>query len=380
MAAVKGPRSFGVEEEYLLLDATTGAPVNLAAELIQATPELSEQTEREYFSSQLETATPICWEGDQAEEALRQFRRTVSQAASSQGVVLAGTGLPPVGGDAVGTVTPKPRYRLIEAEMRGAAEHQYATGTHVHVEVPSPDAGVEVLVRIARWVPALLAMTANSPLWCGETTGFGSWRHIMGRLWPVPGYPAGLLDAADYRRAVTQLIDTGVIPDAGMLTWVARLSDNYPTVELRIADAQLDAGDAVAFAVIVRALVDRALTEAEQGIARPRYAPAMVDGANWRAARNGLGSELIDPLTAESLPAFGFLERMLDTVEAELAECGDRARVDRYLQRLRREGNPAERQLATFEAGGVDGLLALYRTAATAATAATRYSDSTEDK
>ncbi len=370
VAAVNTPRSFGVEEEYLLLDAAAGVPVDRAAELIRATPELGDQTEREYFSSQLETATPVCREAEEAEAALRRFRRTVSRAAAARGVVLAGTGLPPVGGDAVGTVTPKPRYRLIAAQMRSAAEHQYATGTHVHVEVPSPDAGVDVLARLARWAPALLALTANSPLWCGERTGFASWRHVMGRSWPVAGYPQGFADAEEYHRAVARLIDTGVVPDAGLLTWVARLSHSYPTVELRIADAQLEAGDAVAVAVIVRALVDRALRESEDGRARPRYTPALVDGANWVAARNGLGSELIDPLTAESLPAFDLVERMLGTVETELDRFGDRARVERYVRRRRDEGDPASRQLAAFDDAGIAGVLDLYRGAEPAAAAA----------
>ncbi len=357
------PRSFGVEEEYLLLDATSGTPVNSAAEVILATPELGEKTEREFLSSQLETATPICHQAEEAEEVLAAFRRTVAEAAASCGVVLAGTGLPPLGGETVATVTPKPRYQLIASETRNVAKHQYSTGTHVHVEVPSPDAGVEVLARLARWAPALLAMTANSPLWCGEPTGFASWRHVMGLSWPVAGYPQGFEDGEDYALSVAALIDSGVVPDAGMLSWVARLSANYPTVELRIADSQLEAADAVAFATIVRALVDRALTETERGEDRPRYRPGTVNGADWIAARNGMGSELIDPLRERSMPAFELVEHMLCTVEEELDRFGDRERVERFVQRLRDEGDPATRQLAAFESEGVEGVLGLYRMA-----------------
>lgn len=223
-------RSFGVEEEYLLLDDTTGAPVNMAAELIRAMPDLQNQTEREYFSSQLETATPICRDADAAEAALSRLRTGAALVAAERGVVLAGTGLPPVGGDTIGTVTPRPRYRMIESEMRSAAAHQYGTGTHVHVEIPSREAGIDVLARLARWAPTLLALTANSPLWCGRPTGFASWRHIMGRSWPVNGYPTGFSDAAEYEFAVAQLIGTGIVPDSAMLSWAIRLSaDTQPS-------------------------------------------------------------------------------------------------------------------------------------------------------
>ncbi|MCA0378154.1 MAG: YbdK family carboxylate-amine ligase [Actinobacteria bacterium] len=354
-------RTFGIEEEYLLLDAATGDPTDSAAELILATPELGEQTEREYFSSQLETSTSICHEADEAEASLSRFRSIVAQAADRCGVVLAGTGLPATGGETVGTVTPKPRYRRIETEIRGVGAHQYLTGTHVHVAVPSSDAGVEVIARIARWVPALLALTANSPLWCGEPTGFASWRHIMALTMPVAGFPQTFADGAAYEQAVARLIDSGVILDTGLVSWVIRLSSHYPTVELRIADSQLRAADAVAFAALVRALVDRALSDFAAGIERPIVTPGLVNGADWIAARNGLSSDLVDPVTAERLPAFEFIDRMLGTVEGELDYFGDRSRIDRYLKYLREQGTPASRQLAAFGSGGVASLLSLYR-------------------
>lgn len=357
-------RAFGVEEEYLLLDAVTGEPTNKAAEVIRALSRLDSRVEHEYFSSQVETSTPICFEAEEAQSALVDSRRMAAGAAADLGVVIAGSGLPPVGGDVVGAVTPTARYRRIEADMRGVAEHQYVTGTHVHVEVPSADAGVEVLSRIARWAPALLACTANSPLWCGEPTGFRSWRHIMDLTSPISGYPQSFDSGEDYERAVSNLIETGVILDTGLIDWVARLSNNYPTVEVRIADAQLNASDSVAFATIIRALVEHALRATENGEPRPNCTQGLVNGANWIAARNGLGSELIDPLTVEVLPAFQFVERMLDYVDAELTRFGDRSRVEDYLNTLRADGDPASRQLAAFAAGGVSELLELYASVA----------------
>lgn len=352
-------RTFGVEEEYLLLDLESGRPADRAAEIIRQLPRHRERADREFFSSQLETATAVCLHAAEAEAALRDFRTTASRAAASHGVVLAGTGLPPVGGDAVGTVTPKPRYREIEAEVRSVAEHQYVTGTHVHVAVPSRDAGVDVIARLARWAPALIALTANSPLWCGKPTGFASWRHIKSLAWPLSGYPPEFRDGADYSRAIDQLVASGILVDPGLVTWVARLSEQYPTIELRIADAQLDASDAVAFAVLVRALVETAL--AEGGSERPRLAQGVLNGAIWMAARNGLESELVDPLLADPLPAFELVERMVASVRPALLRFGDVDRVEGYVERLRKSGSPAQQQLRRFTSLGIDGVLDLYR-------------------
>lgn len=361
MTRSTSPRAFGIEEEYQILDPEQGTPQCLAAEVILGMPEaVRSRASREYLSSELETSTPICHDAAEAEAALTEFRDAAASACMASGALLAGTGLPPDGGEIVGTVTPKPRYLHIEAEMRHAGRHQYATGTHVHVEVPSQDAGVEVVARIAQWSPTLVALTANSPFWCGVPTGFASWRHLMARNWPAAGYP-DFENSADYARTVADLIATGVVPDAGMLSWAIRLSANYPTVELRIADTQLSAGDTVAFAAIVRALVDRALSDAERGIDRPRYGAGMVEGGNWMAARDGLGSDLIDPLRAERLPAFELVDRMLGTVEARLREYGDHGRVDAYLRALLERGEPAAQQLTAFTASEIDGVLKLYR-------------------
>ncbi|UOQ56189.1 glutamate--cysteine ligase [Leucobacter allii] len=371
------PRTFGVEEEYLLLHAADGTPADRAAQLVRDLAEHGEDADREFFASQLETATPVCRTAAEAEAALTGFRARLAREAEHRGVVLAGTGLPPAGGEEAGTVTPQQRYRLIGEELGEAAAHQYVTGTHVHVAVPSSDAGVEVLARLARWAPALVALTANSPVWCGAETGFAAWRQIMNRSWPVSGYPPEFADGAAYERAIAQLVESGILIDSGIVTWEARLSQRFPTVELRIADAQLEAGEAVSFAVLVRALVEHALRDAAAGRARPEIAAGLVDGAVWKAARNGLDGELVDPLTARSLPAFDLVDLMIAEAQAELTEFGDFPRIERYVGRLRREGGPARRQLARFRERGMAGLLELYREgmgigAPTAARAAAR--------
>lgn len=355
------PRRFGVEEEYLLLSESDGAPVDRAEETIGTLPEHGDTASREFFASQLETATGICTSAAQAEHELREFRRTAAAAAAARGAIVAGSGLPPVGGDVVGTVTPETRYRAIDQEMRAAGAYQYVTGTHVHVEVPSRDAGVAVLRHLARWAPALLAMTANSPVWCGEATGFASWRSIMSRNWPLTSYPPEFFDGADYDASIAALVESGVLLDSGLVTWLARLSERYPTVELRIADAQLSPREAVDFAVVVRALVERALHDIEHGLDHSRIAPGLLDGAIWNAARNGLETTLVDPVAGESLPAFDLLERMIEQVRPELVRFGDMPRVEHMLVRLREEGSPARRQIARFAERGIAGLLELYR-------------------
>lgn len=356
----KALRRFGVEEEFLLLDRTSGAPVNKASEVQEAAQSAGLRLDREFLSCQVETATPVCTTAQEALQPLLEFRRAVSQVAHGLSAVLAGSGLPPVGEDIKGGVTDLKRYHQISAMLGKTGWHYYSTGMHIHVEIPNADAGIEVINAVARWMPALLALSANSPIWMGETTGFASWRHTQAMSWPVSNYPPFFDSADHYNRTVDQLVKSQIIPDSGVVNWPVRLSHRFPTVEFRFADSQLRAGDSVALALIVRALTEKALRNAAAGRTRAQMEHAMVTGAMWCAARDGLAHTLVYPVTGDQVPALEFVDLMRASITDELAYFGDTEEVDRYLERRKSDGGPAQVQLRTLESAGVTGVLALF--------------------
>lgn len=360
MAAVstRAPR-FGVEEEYLLLDAESGLPSDGAEELIEALPGL--RAEHEFFHCQLETATPICERADEARDALGGFRSAAAAAAEELGLVLAGTGLPPVGGEEPGRVVSKPRYLEIADSARGSVARYYSTGAHVHVEVPSRDAGVQAIARFARWSPTLAALAANSPVYLGERTGYASWRYLLTQQWPTSGYPPVFADGSEYRSVVAGLVRAGALVDTALVNWSIRLSERFPTIELRTADAQLESEDAIALAMIFRALAARGLHEYELGELPTYPQPDLLRGAHWLAARDGLRGRLFDPLDGEPRPAFQLVDAMLEHAADELSAAGDAELVERFVARRRTDRGPAQQQLEAWESDGVAGLLALYR-------------------
>lgn len=356
--------TFGVEEEYLLLDAATGLPADAAVDLIDDLDGL--RAEHEFFHSQLETATPVCSEAADALDSLAEFRAAASAAAERRGLVLAGTGLPPIGGEIRGTVTAKDRYQQIAGRMRGMVHRYYSTGTHVHVAVPSRDAGIDAISRIAPWSPVLVALTANSPLWLGDDSGYASWRYLSIQQWPTSGFPPRFADAAEYDRVVGELVRTGALVDAALVNWSIRLSDRFPTIEIRTADAQLGHVDAVAFGLLFRALVTRALREGAAGAPIAPVQPDVLRGAHWLAARNGLGDTLADPATGEPVPAFDGVGALLAHVADDLLASGDHGIVTDWIERRRADGGAAELQRSAWASGGIAGLLELFRTSSRA--------------
>ncbi|QBE49881.1 carboxylate-amine ligase [Leucobacter triazinivorans] len=359
--STRAPR-FGVEEEFMLLDAGSGRPRDGAEKMIGALPGL--RAEHEFFHSQLETATPVCESGEEALDSLEEFRAGAALAADGMGLVLAGTGLPPIGGDEPGRVVAKPRYLEIAEASRGSVARYYSTGAHFHVEVPSRDAGVGVIARFARWSPVLAALAANSPVHIGERTGYASWRYLLTQQWPTAGYPPAFADGAAYDRVVSGLVHAGALVDTALVNWAIRLSERFPTIELRTADAQLHAEDSVALALIFRALAARGLREHELAESLVHPQPDLLRGAHWRAARDGVSGDLFDPIEGEPRPAFHLVDEMIEHVSDELDASGDAEAVQRYIERRRRDRGPAQQQLDAWDAEGMAGLLTLYRAAA----------------
>src|SRR3712207_2317082 len=145
------------------------------------------------------------------------------------------------------------------------AREMLTCGCHVHVSVADDEEGVAVLNRIRVWLPVLTALTANSPFWQGEDTGYASYRSQVWLRWPSAGPNEPFTDAAAYHRLVEELLATGTVLDAGMVYFAARLSAKWPTVEVRTADVALRVEDAVTLAGLVRGLVETAAREARDG-------------------------------------------------------------------------------------------------------------------
>ncbi|MFD9003321.1 glutamate--cysteine ligase [Streptomyces sp. NPDC059582] len=352
----------GVEEEYLLVDATTGLPAPKVAE-VRRSAGLGPFAERdevqdELLQAQVEVATPICSSLEEVRGHLTRLRHAMASAAEANGCRIAATGAAPVRGARPVPVTPTPRYLKMEGAARQLVDEQLINGMHVHVAVPDPETGIAVLNRIRDRLPTLLAMSANSPVWDGHDTGFASWRTIVFGRWPVSGPPPHFEGFDDYEQRLEALVASGAIADRGQVYWQARLSDRYPTIEVRCFDVQLRTGDAVMLAGVVRALVATAIAEEKAGAPLALRAPELVQAGNWHAARHGLNSTLVDPQGhAES--SGDVVGSLLRHITPALEGLGDLREVSTLVGGLLREGMPADRQRRALREDGLPGLIDL---------------------
>lgn len=184
-------------------------------------------------------------------------------------------------------MTGKQRYQLMAAEYGALAEDQGVCGCHVHVGVPDADHAVQVSNHIRPWLPALLALGANSPFFDGRDTGHASWRTTVWSRWPVCGVPPRFHSAAHYDDLVGRLVDAGVIADAGMVYYYVRPSQHVPTVEVRVADVATTVEEALLQAALTRALVGTALVFTPRKALPTRSFVPRVPEPPWSGWRAG---------------------------------------------------------------------------------------------
>lgn len=355
--------TLGVEEEFLLLDLRTALPaprVDRLQAAAESEPGLRRgEVDTELLQAMAEVATPVCSQLDEVAAHLTRFRAAVGAAARRVDCRLAATGGAPLVAEVAVPVTGTQRYRELRADAARLADEQLICGMHIHVAVPDRQAGAAALGRLRPWLPVLVALGANSPFWDGRDTGFASWRTVVFGRWPVSGSPPFFADATHYEERVAALLATGVVRDRHQLYWHARLSDDYPTLEVRAPDVQLDVGSAVTLAGIARGLVVTALREGRRG-ARPLDPPASIlQASGWHAARHGLDGDLVDPRTQKPAPAADVVAGLLDHITPALKELGDADRVTAGAHRLLTEGTGAARQRSALARGGTEALLDL---------------------
>jgi carboxylate-amine ligase len=353
--------TLGVEEEYLLLDPASGLPVPLADE-VRAGADLESavnpgEVQPELLQVQVEVATPVCRDLKEVGGHLSRMRHALSAAAEKAGCRIAACGAAPFTPAVPIPVTNSPRYRAMLIDAAQLVDEQLIAGMHVHVAVPDRATAVAVLSRLRPWLPVLVAMSANSPLWHGSDTGFASWRTVVFDRWPVSGPPPLFRDAADYEHRVQALLTSGVIRDRGQLYWQARVCEHYPTVEVRAMDVQLRADDAVMLAGIARALVATVIREERMGLPFPTPSPEFLAAANWYAARHGTADMLVDPLTAQPRKAGDVVSLLMAYLEPGLQESGDAGQVLALARRLLQEGTAADKQRHALQSRGANALV-----------------------
>lgn len=331
----------------MLLDPGSGQVALVAPQVIRACADPF-GVAAESMRYMVETRTPVCRSLDEVGSVVAAHRAQVAAEAERWGAVMVSSGVAPFGVPEPAPLTEDPRYAQLVTAFPEAMRTTGTCACHVHVSVPDQDAGVHVLAQLRRWLPVLVALTANSPVWQGRDTGWASWRYVYATRWPttVPAPP--VRSAAEYLAGVRAAVAEGRAWDERSVYYLARLSPRYPTVEVRLADACLTVAQTVAYAGLVRALVGCALTvTGGPGAAEPIPQEGLVRACRV-AAQVGLAGALSDPTTGRDVPAWSLVDELVAHVLPCLERYGDDERVTAVIDSQRTFGGGAQRQRRLF--------------------------------
>ncbi|WP_017616358.1 carboxylate-amine ligase [Nocardiopsis salina] len=340
------PPTFGVEEEFFLVDPHTRHIASRAEEVLARTrdPQLC----REFTQAQLEANSPVCTTSTEAHEFLISARGALADAAERSGLVVVASGTPVLGDPSAARLTEEARYAAIAGHFGALRDAHVVCGCHVHVGIPDRACAVRASDHLRRWLPFLTALSANSPFHESRDTGHASWRTITWTRLPSAGPPPLLRTLEEHDRAVRALARSGAILDPHMVYWDVRLSDHLPTLEIRVGDVAATAEEALLSTLLTRGLAARALVDVQLDRPAPAIPGRTLRAALWRAARDGLEGEVPDPLSGDLVPGHRAADRLLSAAVPGLTP--DDAEVAAGLmERVHVAGSGAARQRRAYE-------------------------------
>jgi carboxylate-amine ligase len=277
--------TLGVEEELMLLDAETFLPAPASHLLVGEIDAGTLKTE--LHASVIELATPVCRDVGEVVASLRELRLEAAARAAEHGVVIAAGGAHRRAALDSLPIVQEERYLSMIDELGYVARRQAVNGLHVHVGMESLDACWDRFESVLGWLPAVLAVSCNSPFFDGVETGMLSNRAGVLAELPRAGAPPAFASYADWQAWVDRLASLGVIEDYTRLWWDVRPHPRLGTLEIRIADQPTSPARTELIVQLVSDLVERVPSQVTP---RGDYLQN-----RWAAARWGTDAQLIHP-------------------------------------------------------------------------------------
>jgi carboxylate-amine ligase len=343
--------TLGIEEELMIVDRDTLDLASSIEGLLEALDHVEKEGEvkPELMESVCEIATEPCRNTREAGHQLRALRRLAQHAANERGLAIGSAGTHPFALWEDQRIVSRPRYRELVAGLQFVARQEIIFGIHVHVGLDDPDKAIHVTNGMRVHVPILLALSANSPFWRGQSTGLQSTRTPIFRAFPRVGIPPRYENFEDWSRRIDFMKTTKVIPDYTYLWYDVRPHPNFGTVEIRVMDSQTRVEHTLAIAALIQAMVKELAEHYEAGESLSRYPYEMLDENKWLAARHGLTGDLVDLPKTDRVGAAELARRLVDRLRPHSEELGSADEFD-VLGDILDNGTGSARQAVVYEA------------------------------
>jgi carboxylate-amine ligase len=355
--ATSGRSTVGLEWELMLADGATGDLVPRAPEVIEALEELT-ALERYTVTGELLTNTVEVTSGvgdtvaaavDDIADAIAAIR-TVTNPMD---VELLCAGSHPFAQWYNQGITDKTRYHKLIERTQWWGRNMMIWGIHVHIGVDDVNKVFPIINALAAYLPHLQALSASSPFWAGERTGYASNRSLVFQQLPTAGLPWPLENWSEFEGYLDDMVGTGVMEDATEVRWDIRPAPRWGTIEVRACDGMSTLPELAGVAALVQALVEEFSRALDDGQDLVMLQPWFVRENKWRAARYGLEARIIVDREGTQAPVREHLRETLDRV-ADVASELKCARELSAIDTILAQGASYARQLMVADAANGD--------------------------
>ncbi|WP_369371054.1 glutamate--cysteine ligase [Promicromonospora sp. Populi] len=350
------PRStVGLEWEVALVDPATG-------ELTQTAPQVLEALERsplqaqggshvtgEFMKNTVEMVTGVCRTVADAGADLTRTMDRLRTVTEPLGIELMGGGTHPFARADDQELTDNERYARILDRTKVWGAQLLIWGLHVHVGVEHRDKALPLMRGLLSYFPHLQALSAGSPYWAGENTGYASNRAMLFQQLPSAGLPIAFETWADLEAYAGDMVEVGAVEAFSEIHWDVRPSPRFGTLEVRVCDAPTNLTEALALGALVQCLVEHLSTQLDEGRELTVLPSWFHEENKFRAARYGLDATVI--LDAQG--SQGLLADQVGKLLIELEPVAQRLGCAEELAGVRdilRGGAPYQRQQAVAAA------------------------------
>jgi carboxylate-amine ligase len=341
--------TLGIEEEFQVIDPQTRELKSHIAELFaEGEKRLKEEIKREMHDPVIEVGTPICRDITEARREVTRLRGEISRLLRENGLRIAAAGTHPISHWSNVPMTPAARYDQILYDLQMVARANLIFGLHVHVAIEDDETRIQIMNAARYFLPHIFALSTNSPFWCGQNTGWKSYRAKVFERFPRTGLPDSFRGWSEYDEYVQLLIRTRCIDNAKKIWWDVRPHPFFPTLEYRICDVPLRVDETICFAALFQAVTVKLYKLYAQNMGWRLYRKSLLTENKSRAARFGIDGKLIDFGRREEVPFGQLLDELLSFVDDVVDELGSRKEVY-YAREIMKQRTGADRQLQVYE-------------------------------
>ena len=345
--------SLGIEWELALVDHVSGELTPAAPDILSrlALPDGGENPRitRELLTNTIEVITGVHRRVADAVADLTATVDVVRAVAEPSGVDLMCAGTHPFSQWFQQEVTANERYATLIDRTQWWGRQLMIWGVHVHVGIEDCTKVLPILNGLLTYLPHFQALSASSPFWAGEATGYASSRAMLFQQLPTAGIPPQFESWGDYESMVDDMMHVGVIDEANELRWDIRPSAKWGTIEMRVSDGLATAQEVGAIAALTQCLIEDISATLDAGISVPTMPSWFVRENKWRAARYGLDAIVIQDAEGRELLVGDDLRALIPKLEPTSARLGCTKELYDVLEILER-GASYQRQLAVASA------------------------------